>query len=351
MGYVAKRLLLIIPTLLGILLVNFLIIHVAPGGPVEYMMSRFQQQKDFEAAGSVTGESSSCRGMNCNQEMIQELRKLYGFDQPLWKRFLHMVKNYLTFNLGDSYFKSDSVSSLILKRIPVSISLGLWSMLVVYLISIPLGIAKAVNNGTRFDSLTSLLVVVGYAVPSFLFALALIILFAGGSFWSWFPLRGLTSSYWADLSLWGKVKDYAWHMVLPIASEVLAGFATLTFLTKNMFLEEIRKQYVLMARAQGFGERVILTRFIFRNAMLLVVAGLPTTLMAVLFSGALLVEMIFSLEGLGLLGYEAVMTRDYPIVFGSLYIFTLMGLILHVVSDWIYTLVDPRINYKKNEIS
>ena len=353
LAYFFKRLFLIIPTLLGIMLANFLIIHAAPGGPIDYVMSRLQTSSSAGEVGGGGGfaPSSLAKGATAtsgNQEMIESLRKLYGFDQPLWKRFLHMIKNYFTFDFGDSYFKSDSVAHLIYSRIFVSLSLGLWTTILVYLISIPLGIAKAVYNGTKFDMLSSFCVVVGYAVPSFLFALALIVFFAGGSFWSWFPLRGLTSFNWVDLSLWGKMKDYCWHVALPILAQVLSGFASLAFLTKNSFLEEMHKQYVMMARAQGFTEKAILLKFVFRNAMLVIIAGLPATLIGVLFSGSLLIEMLFSIEGLGLLSYEAIMTRDYPIVFGSLYIFTLIGLLLHLMSDLIYVWIDPRIDYNKN---
>jgi microcin C transport system permease protein len=350
LAYFFKRLFLIIPTLLGIMLANFLIVHAAPGGPVEYVMSRFQGDSSSGEgnAFSVSSLNKGATSTSGNQEMIEGLKKLYGFDQPLWKRFLHMMKNYFTFNFGDSYFKSESVANLIYNRLFVSLSLGLWTTILVYLVSIPLGIAKAVYNGTRFDTWSSFFVVVGYAVPSFLFALALIILFAGGSFWSFFPLRGLMSSHWADLSVWGKVKDYCWHVALPIFAQVLSGFASLSFLTKNSFLEEMHKQYVMMARAQGFTEKAILFKFVFRNAMLVVIAGLPATLIGVLFSGSLLIEMLFSIDGLGLLGYEAIMTRDYPIVFGSLYIFTLIGLLLHLMSDLLYVWIDPRIDYTKN---
>lgn len=340
--YVLKRLLLIIPTLFGIMLVNFAIIHIAPGGPIDYVLSKMNSEPSAESLPR-TGDP---RG-SWNQEMIEELNKRYGFDQPFWKRFFIMIKNYLCFDLGKSYFKHDSVSHLIFSRLPVSLSLGLWSTLIIYLVSIPLGMIKAVKNGSSFDIWTSVLVMVGYAIPSFLFALGLVVLFAGGSFWSFFPLRGLVSSCWEDLSWWGKIKDYFWHLSLPIIAQVLSGFASLTLLTKNSFLEEIHKPYVLAARAQGLSEKALLFKTIFRNAMILVIAGFPATVMGILFSGSLLIEMIFSLEGLGLLGYEAIMTRDYPIIFGSLYFFTLIGLMLHLITDILYTWVDPRIDFNK----
>lgn len=347
--YLLKRLLLIFPTLFGIMIVNFIIINAAPGGPIEYAMSRLQETHSAESShlSSNSPMQDVSKSTNWTDETIKDLKKRYGFDKPLMERFWLMIKNYLTFNFGDSYFKSDSVAHLIISKIPVTLSLGLWSTIIIYLISIPLGIAKAVYNRKSFDTWTSVAVVLGYSVPNFLFAMALLVVFAGGSFWSWFPLRGLTSSGWADLSWFAKIKDYFWHLALPITAQVLSGFAALTLLTKNSFLEEMHKQYVTTARAQGFSEISILMKTIFRNAMLIVIAGLPATLVMILFSGSLLIEMIFSIDGLGLLSYEAVMTRDYPIVFGSLYIFTLIGLFLHLISDLIYTWIDPRIDFNK----
>ncbi len=362
--YLLKRLLLIIPTLLGIMVINFFIIQAAPGGPVEQMIAKIRGS-DVDATARISGSGndmgsqshvigemhgmeSKYRGaQGLDPEFIAKLEKLYGFDKPPVERFFMMLKNYATFNFGDSYFKDRTVIGLIIEKMPVSISIGLWTTLLIYLISIPLGIRKAVKDGTAFDIWTSTAIIVGYAIPSFLFAILLIVLFAGGSFWSIFPLRGLVSENWAELSLIGKVTDYLWHMVLPISALVISGFATLTLLTKNSFLDEINKQYVMTARAKGLTERRVLFGHVFRNAMLIIIAGMPSALLHIFFAGSLLIEVIFSLDGLGLLGFESAINRDYPVVFGTLYIFTLLGLLLHIIGDITYTLVDPRIDFEK----
>lgn len=358
--YLLKRLLLIIPTLLGILLINFIIVQTAPGGPIEQIISRMRGsgsdvnlrlgggEQDFAISSN---EGSLYRGaQGIDPEFIKELEKQFGFDQPAYKRFFLMVKNYLTFDFGKSYFREAPVTSILLEKLPVSISLGVWTTLLVYLISVPLGIAKAVRDGSYFDMWTSVLVIVSYAVPSFLFALFLIILFAGGGFWSVFPLRGLFSDHWDQLSLLGKIADYIWHLVLPILAMVIAGFAKLTLLTKNSFLEEVHKQYVTTAYAKGLSQKRVLYGHIFRNAMLVVVAGFPAIFIHILFTSSLLIEVLFSLDGLGLLGFEAAMNRDYPIMFGTLYFFTLLGLVLHLLGDLAYMLVDPRIDLTESRL-
>lgn len=363
-SYLLRRLLLIIPTLFGIMVINFIIIQAAPGGPVEQMIAKIRGSNTdatarFTGSGSEVmhsggefGEShafeSKYQGaQGLDPEFIAKLEKMFGFDKPPLERFLMMLKNYVTFNFGDSYFKDRSVVGLILEKLPVSISIGLWTTLFIYLISIPLGIRKAVQDGTPFDIWSSAIIIIGYAIPSFLFAIFLIVLFAGGSFWSIFPLRGLVSDNWHQMSLGGKIGDYLWHMVLPITALVISGFASLTLLAKNSFLEEINKQYVVTARAKGLTERRVLFGHVFRNAMLIVIAGMPATLIHVFFAGSLLIEVIFSLDGLGLLGFESAINRDYPIVFGTLYIFTLLGLLLHIIGDMTYTFVDPRIDFER----
>src|SRR6266567_4768659 len=322
LAYILRRLLLIIPTLFGIMVVNFAIVQVAPGGPID---------------------SRAARGIE--PQLIKELEKQFGFDKPPLERFLMMMKSYATFDFGKSFFRDRPVVQLIAEKLPVSISLGLWTTLLIYLISIPLGIRKAVRDGSAFDIWTSAVIIVGYAVPSFLFGVLLIVLFAGGSYFGWFPLRGLVSDNWASLDLLHKVFDYFWHLTLPILALVAGSFAQLTMLTKNSFLDEIRKQYVATARAKGLSEHRVLYGHVFRNAMLIVVAGFPAAFIGILFTSALLIEIIFSLDGLGLLGYEAVLGRDYPIVFGTLYIFTLIGLVMRLVSDITYMLIDPRIDF------
>lgn len=359
--YIFRRLLLMIPTLFGIILLNFIIIQAAPGGPVEQTLAKLQgldtsvQNRmgggvSVEVSPTSGSSDSSYRGaQGLDPELVKEIEKLYGFDKPAHERFWLMIKNYLSFDFGDSFFRDKSVVDLVIDKMPVSISLGLWSTLIIYLISIPMGIRKAVKDGSQFDVWTSSLIVVGYAIPGFLFAVLLIVIFAGGNYLDWFPLRGLTSNNFSDLSTIDQIKDYFWHLVLPVTANVIGGFATLTLLTKNSFLDEIGKQYVITARAKGLDDKNILYGHVFRNAMLIVIAGMPGLLMALFFSGSLLIEVIFSLDGLGLLGFEAALNRDYPVMFGTLYIFTLMGLILNLISDITYVLVDPRIDFESRE--
>lgn len=353
-NYIIKRLLLIPLTLLGILTVNFLIIQMAPGGPVEHMLAKYRGM-NVDATGSLsstatmnastsTSKYQGARGVP--DYLIKDLEKQFGFDKPVHVRFFNMIKNYATFDFGKSYYKDKTVSQLIWERMPVSISLGLWSTLIIYLVSIPLGIKKALHDGSKFDIWTSFAVVLGSAVPVFLFAVLLIVFFAGGTYFQWFPLRGLTSSNWDELSLWGKIIDYFWHITLPVLTMVIGGFASLTMLTKNSFIDELGKPYVLTAKAKGLTENQVLYGHVFRNAMLIVIAGFPSMLIKMLFTGSLLIEVIFSLNGLGLLGYEAIMTRDYPVIFGTLYIFALLGLVLKLISDLTYSWVDPRINFE-----
>src|SRR5690348_820261 len=355
-AYAIRRIALIIPTLFAIMVVNFVIVQAAPGGPVEQMISRLKGStvSATERVSGGTGEfktqaggsDSRYRGARgLDPAFIKELEKQYGFDKPPIERFFLMMKQYLTFDFGNSFFRDRRVVDLIKDKLPVSISIGLWTTLITYLVSIPLGIRKAVKDGSRFDVWTSGVIIVGYAVPSFLFAVLLIVLFAGGSYFSIFPLRGLTSDNWVTLDWPHRILDYFWHIALPITALVIGGFATLTMLTKNCFLDEINKQYVLTARAKGLTERRVLYGHIFRNAMLLVVAGFPAAFIGILFTGSLLIEVIFSLDGLGLLGFEAAINRDYPIMFGALYMFTLIGLVLKLVSDLTYMLIDPRIDF------
>lgn len=367
-SYILRRLLLMIPTIFGIILLNFLIVQAAPGGPVEQMIAKAQGfgsnatarisgdmgsevgnlNKQFEGSqGAGSGTTSKYRGaQGLPPEFIEEMERQFGFDKPPHERFILMMKNYLSFDFGESYFRDVSVIDLIVEKMPVSISLGLWSTLIIYLISIPLGIKKAIKDGERFDVWSSGVIFVGYAIPSFLFAILLIILFAGGRYFDWFPLRGLTSDGFEDMSLMGQIIDYAWHMVLPVMAMVVSGFAGLTMLTKNSFLDEINKQYVLTARAKGLPEKKVLYKHVFRNAMLIVIAGFPSAFMMIFFTGSLLIEVIFSLDGLGLLGFESTINRDYPVMFGTLFIFTLMGLVLKLVSDLTYVWVDPRIDFE-----
>ncbi|SMP38568.1 microcin C transport system permease protein [Desulfonatronum zhilinae] len=359
-AYILRRLLLMIPTLLGIMVLNFIIIQAAPGGPVERVIAQLRGH-DVAATGRIAGtdrgemqalhlseaDQSRYRGaQGIDPELIAELERMYGFDQPPVTRFVQMIGNYLRFDFGQSFYRDQTVVSLILQKMPVSISLGLWTTLLVYAISIPLGIRKAVRDGSAFDVATSAVVVVGYAIPGFLFAVLLIVLFAGGSFLDLFPLRGLTSENWHELNWPMRVLDYFWHLTLPVAAMVIGGFASLTMLTKNSFLEEINKQYVITARSKGLAERRVLYGHVFRNAMLIVVAGFPSAFIGILFTSALLIEVIFSLDGLGLLGFEAAINRDYPVMFGTLYIFTLLGLLLNLAGDLMYTLIDPRIDFE-----
>ena len=365
-SYIARRLLLIIPTLLGIMILNFAIVQAAPGGPVEQLIAKLQGNEvgatariggtgsgdlasgdKVSSSASSAGSNSSYRGaQGLDPEFVKEIEKMFGFDKPWYERFGLMLRNYATFDFGESYFRNERVASLVLSKLPVSISLGLWTTFLTYLISIPLGIRKAVHDGSAFDVWSSFVIIVGYAIPTFLFAILLIVLFAGGSYWSIFPLRGLVSDNWRDMSWWQVALDYLWHMVLPVTAMVVSGFASLTMLTKNSFIDELSKQYVLTARAKGLTEKRILYGHVFRNAMLIVISGFPAAFIGILFTGALLIEIIFSLDGLGLLGFEAVINRDYPIMFGTLYFFTLMGLVLNLLSDLIYIWVDPRIDFE-----
>ncbi|QBX41902.1 microcin C ABC transporter permease YejB [Pseudomonas fluorescens] len=347
-GYSLRRLLLIVPTLLAILLVNFVIVQAAPGGPVEQAIARLQGIGVGAAVGgghveTIGGESRATRGLD--PKLVADIERQYGFDKPAGERLWLMLKSYAQLDFGQSFFRGASVTELIWQKLPVTLSLGLWATLITYLVSIPLGIRKAVHNGSAFDVWSSVAIIVGYAMPGFLFALLLIIVFAGGTALDWFPVRGLVSDNFAELSPWGKVADYFWHLVLPVTALVIGGFATLTILTKNSFLNEISRLYVVTARAKGLSERQVLYGHVFRNAMLLVVAGLPQALVTVFFGGSLLIEVIFSLDGLGRLSYEAAVSRDYPVVFGSLFIFTLFGLLIKLLGDLCYTLVDPRIDF------
>ena len=350
-GYLLRRLILVIPTLFGILAINFAIIQFAPGGPVEQMMAELRGKgagatERVSGGGAETSMPGSYRGQRgLDPHMVADIRKMFGFDQPPLVRFEKMIGSYIRFDFGRSFFRDQTVLQLIGQKMPVSISIGLWSTLLVYLVSIPLGIAKAVRDGSRFDVATSAAVLVGYAVPGFLFAILLVVLFAGGSFVQWFPLRGLSTPGAETWSWPARVGDYLWHMVLPTVALVVGGFASLTILTKNSFLEEIRKQYTVTARAKGASEQRILYRHIFRNAMLLIIAGFPAAFIGILFSSALLVEIVFSLDGLGLLGFESAIRRDYPVMFGTLYMFTLLGLVMQIVGDVMYTVVDPRIDF------
>ena len=368
-AYILRRLLLIVPTMIGIMFVTFVVVQFAPGGPVERLIAQLTGT-DVSATARFSGGSgdfgvgrppggtpgdisapSKYRGaQGLDPEFVKSLEKQFGFDKPAYERFLMLMWNYFRFDFGQSYFRDTSVLGLIAERLPVSISLGLWMTLISYAISIPLGIRKAVQDGSRFDVWTSTVIVVGYAIPGFLFAVFLIVLFAGGSFFNIFPLRGLTSENWAQLSWPDKILDYLWHLVLPMIAMSLSAFATLTFLTKNSFLEEIRKQYVTTARAKGLAERHVLYGHVFRNAMLIIIAGFPGAFISAFFAGSLLIETIFSLEGLGLLGFELVMNRDYPVVFATVYIFSLMGLVINLVSDLTYTWVDPRIDFETREV-
>jgi microcin C transport system permease protein len=368
-AYILRRLLLMIPTILGIMAISFVVIQFAPGGPVERVIAQIQGTDvsatarisggsggDFgggqgASSGGETGVNSKYRGaQGLPPEFIEELERQFGFDKPAHERFLLMLWNYARFDFGESYFRDVSVLSLMAEKLPVSISLGIWMMLFSYLISIPLGIRKAVRDGTPFDIWTSGVIVVAYAVPGFLFAIFLIVFFAGGTFFDWFPLRGLTSDNWAQLSWPERIVDYFWHLALPLTAMALSAFATTTLLTKNSFLDEIRKQYVVTARAKGLTEGQVLYGHVFRNAMLLIVSGFPGAFIGAFFAGSLLIETIFSLDGLGLLGFESVMNRDYPVVFATLYIFSLVGLIVQLISDLTYTWIDPRIDFESREV-
>ena len=370
-SYLLKRILLIFPTIFGIMLISFAVVQFAPGGPVEKVIAQLTGT-DVSATsrigggtgdglagapGAQSGQGSSDSVMSryrgaqgLDPEFIAQLEKQFGFDKPVHERFWIMLKSYAVFDFGKSYFRDTSVLNLIKEKLPVSISLGLWMMIATYLIAIPLGIRKAVRDGEPFDTWTSGVLVIGYAIPGFLFAVLLIVLFAGSSFFQWFPSRGLWSDNWNELSTFGKIKDYAWHLVLPLTAMAVGAFTTKTFLTKNSFLDEIRKQYVMTARAKGLSERQVLYGHVFRNAMMLIIAGFPGAFIHAFFTGSLLIEQIFSLDGIGLLSYESIVSRDYPVVFATLYIFSLVGLIVNIVSDFIYTLIDPRVDFESREV-
>lgn len=359
-AYILRRLLLILPTLLGIMVINFALVQFVPGGPVEQAIANMQGKGDvfdsFAGGGSDAGPAMDSGGgdkyvgaRGLPPEMIAELEKQFGLDKPPLERFLNMMWNYVRLDFGESYFRKIDVTALVLEKMPVSISLGLWSTLIAYLISIPLGVAKAVRDGSSFDTWTSGIIIVAYAIPAFLFAIMLLVLFAGGSYWKLFPLRGLTSDSWEQLSLIGKALDYLWHITLPVLASTIAAFATLTLLTKNSFLDEVKKQYVMTARAKGLSERQVLYGHVFRNAMLIVIAGFPTVFIGIFFGGSVLIETIFSLDGLGRLGFEAAVGRDYPVMFGTLFLFGLIGLVVNILSDLMYVLVDPRIDFEKRE--
>ncbi len=358
--YIIKRLLLMIPTLLGALAITFLVTQFVPGGPIEQLIAKLEKTDQGDAklnggnenigAGADTGNSTYRGARGIDPAVIKKWEKQFGFDKPAPERFAEMVWNYARFDFGDSYFQSKSVGRLIAEKLPVSISLGLWLLIISYTVSIPLGIAKAVREGSRFDIWTSAVISFGYAIPNFVFAIFLIILFAGGSYWNFFPLRGLTSDNFGDLSIWAKIRDYAWHLVLPLAALGVSGFATTTLLTKNSFLDEIRKQYVITARAKGLTERRVLYGHVFRNAMLLVISGFPGAFIGAFFTGSLLIEQVFSLDGLGYLTYRSTVNRDYAVVFASLWVFTLIGLFIALLSDLIYTWIDPRIDFESREV-
>jgi len=365
-AYILRRILMMIPTLFGIMVLNFAIVQAAPGGPVEQMVvkltslnsesatSRFSGGgSDFAAKGDIQANNinSIYRGARgLDPEIVEQIKKMYGFDKPPLERFTLMMSSYLRFDFGESFFRNERVITLVMNTLPVTISLGLWTTLLVYLISIPLGIRKAVKDGSGFDIWTSWVIIIGYAIPSFLFAILLIIVFSGGNYLQWFPLKGLTSDNWGDMNAFERIVDYFWHIALPVTAMVISGFASLTMLTKNCFLDEINKQYVLTARAKGLTEKQVLYGHVFRNAMLVVIAGFPSALLRILFTSALLIEIIFSLNGLGLLGYEAVIGRDYPVMFGTLYIFTLIGLIFNLIGDLTYVAIDPRIDFENRDV-
>ncbi|MCH2165135.1 MAG: microcin C ABC transporter permease YejB [Marinovum sp.] len=355
-AYILRRLLLVIPTLFGIMVINFALVQFVPGGPIEQILAQLEGEGDvFEGIAGGGGEIeaasdseySGARGLP--PDFIEDLEREFGFDKPPVERFFNMLWNYMRLDFGESYFRSISVIDLVIEKMPVSISLGLWSTLIAYLVSIPLGIRKAVRDGTSFDTWTSGLIIVAYAIPGFLFAILLLVLFAGGSYLQIFPLRGLTSDNWDELTAWGKAIDYFWHITLPVLASTISAFATLTLLTKNSFLDEIKKQYVMTARAKGLPENRVLYGHIFRNAMLIVIAGFPAVFIGVFFSGSLIIETIFSLDGLGRLGFEAAVARDYPVIFGTLFVFGLMGLVVGILSDLMYVFVDPRIDFEKRE--
>lgn len=357
-AYILRRLLFVIPTLLGIMIINFALVQFVPGGPIEQIIAQLEGDGDvlagitgdtgaFEIESSGENDYVGARGLP--PEYLAELEAEFGFDKPPLEQFVNMIWKYLRFDFGESYFRSISVVDLVIEKLPVSITLGLWSTLIAYLVSIPLGIAKAVRNGAPFDTWTSALIIIGYSIPNFLFAVLLLVMFAGGSYWQIFPLRGLTSDNWDQLSMIGKALDYLWHITLPVLSTTISAFATLTLLTKNSFLDEIKKHYVMTARAKGLSERKVLYGHVFRNAMLIVIAGFPSVFIGVFFGGSVIIETIFSLDGLGRMGFEAAVARDYPVIFGTLFVFGLMSLVVGILSDLVYVFVDPRIDFESRE--
>ena len=367
-AYIIRRLLLVIPTLLGIMIINFAIVQIVPGGPVEQMIAQItgtaiestarfsggdegENLMNFDTSSSSNFDNKYRGAQGLDPDIIKEIEEMYGMNKPALIRFKDMIKNYLTFNFGESFFRDQKVVDLVFDKMPVSISLGLWTTLLVYLISIPLGIRKAINDGSQFDITTSTIITVGYAIPNFLFAVILIVFFAGGRYLDIFPLRGLVSDNFYELNLFLKIKDYFWHLCLPLLAMVVSGFAGLTFLTKNSFLDQINQQYVMTARSKGLTEKKVLYGHVFRNAMLIVIAGFPSAFIGILFSSSLFIEVIFSLDGLGLLGYEAALSRDYPVIFATLYFFSLLGLIMGIIGDIMYSIIDPRIDFESRDIS
>ena len=365
-AYLVRRIILIFPTLFGIMLINFAVIQIVPGGPVEQMIAQMtgtavestarfsgggegELSSNFDASSFDNGDSKYRGAQGLDPDIIKEIEIMYGMDKPAHERFFKMLKSYIFFDFGESFFRDQKVTSLVLDKMPVSISLGLWTTLLVYLISIPLGIRKAIKDGSRFDIISSSIVTIGYAIPNFLFAVILIVFFAGGRFYDIFPLRGLVSENFEELSLISKIIDYFWHLALPLTAMIVSGFAGLTFLTKNSFIDQINQQYVMTARAKGLSEKKVLYGHVFRNAMLIVIAGFPSAFIGILFSSSLFIEVIFSLDGLGLLGYEAALTRDYPVIFATLYFFSLLGLIMGIIGDFMYSIIDPRIDFESRE--
>ena len=357
LSYIFRRLILIVPTLVGIMCINFFLVQFVPGGPIEQIISDLEKNSSFlDSIGGGSQEVKTSDGLESYKgsvglpkDFIDELEAQFGFDKPLWERFFSMMYDYITFDFGDSYFRSISVIELIIEKMPVSISLGLWTTLLAYMISIPLGIRKALLDGSSFDNWTSTLIIVGYSIPGFLFAIFLLVLFAGGSYLQLFPIRGLVSSNFENMSFLGQIKDYFWHIALPVIASTVSAFATLTLLTKNSFLDEIKKQYVITARSKGLSDQRVLYGHVFRNAMLIIIAGFPGLFISVFFGSSLIIETIFSLDGLGRLGFEAAVSRDYPVVFGTLYIFGLLGLVVGLLSDLMYVWVDPRIDFEKRQ--
>lgn len=342
--YLYKRLFLLLPTLFGIMCINFIIIQFAPGGPVELMLAKYNTL----ATNETYQKNDFYKGkQGLDEELLDEIKELYGFNKPLVYRFLAMIKSYIVFDFGESFYRKDKVVDIIKEKLPVSISLGIFSTILIYLISIPLGIRKAVKNGSTFDTLSSITIIIAYSIPSFLLAILFIILFCGGNYFSIFPLQGIVSEDFDDLNFYSKILDYLWHIILPVVCITIGGIATLSLLVKNSFLDEMSKQYVLVAKTKGLSDRQVMYRHIFRNAMLLVIASFPNAFLSMFFTGSLMIEIIFSLDGLGLLGYEAIINRDYPVIFASLYIFTLLGLVMGIISDIIYVLIDRRIDFEK----